>query len=110
MMSMMISGPRQPGNDIDVYLSPLIEDLRKLWDEGVLVFNGFRKETFEMRAILFCTINDFSAYENPSGYGVKGYHACPIYEEETSFIQLKHGRKVVYTRHRHFLKPHHPYR
>ena len=28
MLSMMISGPRQPGNDIDVYLSPFIEDLR----------------------------------------------------------------------------------
>ena len=36
MLSMMISGPRQLRNDIDVYLSPLIEDLRKLWDEGVL--------------------------------------------------------------------------
>jgi len=34
MLSMMISGPRQPGNDIDVYLSPLIEDLTKLWEEG----------------------------------------------------------------------------
>ena len=31
MLSMMISGPRQPGNDIDVYLSPLVEDLKKLW-------------------------------------------------------------------------------
>jgi len=30
MMSMMILGPRKPGNDIDVYLSPLIEDLRLL--------------------------------------------------------------------------------
>ena len=29
MLSMMISGPRQPGNDIDVYLNPLIEDLTK---------------------------------------------------------------------------------
>ena len=26
--------PKTAGNDIDVYLSPLIEDLRKLWDEG----------------------------------------------------------------------------
>jgi len=34
MLSMMISGPRQSGNDIDVYLSSLIEDLTKLWDEG----------------------------------------------------------------------------
>ncbi|RZC16287.1 hypothetical protein D0Y65_009513 [Glycine soja] len=29
---MMIAVPRQPGNDIDVYLTPLIEDLRKLWE------------------------------------------------------------------------------
>jgi len=46
MLSMMIASPRQPGNDIDVYLSPLIEDLTKLWDEGVLVSDGFHKETF----------------------------------------------------------------
>jgi len=59
MLSMMISGPRQPGNDIDVYLSPLIEDLTKLWDKGVLVFDGFQNETFHLRLMLFGTINDF---------------------------------------------------
>jgi len=110
MLSMMISNPRQPGNDIDVYLSSLIEDLTKLWDEGFLAFNGFWNETFPMRAMLFCTINDFQAYGNLNGYSVKGHHACPICEENTSYIQLKHGRKTMYTRHRCFLKPHHPYR
>jgi len=34
MLSMMISGPKQPGNDIDVYLNPLIEDMKLLWDDG----------------------------------------------------------------------------
>ena len=110
MLSMIISGPRQPGNDIDVYQSPLIEDLTKLWDKGVLVCDGFRKETFQMRAMFFCTINDFSAYGNMSGYSVKGHHACPICQDDTSYIQLKHGRKIVYTRHHCFLNPHHPYR
>ena len=110
MLSMMISGPRQPGTDIEVYLSPWVEDLRNLWDEGVLVFDGFRNETFQMRAMFFCTINDFSIYGNLSGYSVKGHHACPICEEDISYIQLKHGRKTIYTRHRRFLKPHHPYR
>jgi len=33
----MISGSKQPGNDIDVYLSPLIEDLKLMWDQGVEV-------------------------------------------------------------------------
>ena len=110
MLSMMISGPRQLGNDIDVYLSPLIEDLTKLWDVGVVVFDGFQNETFQMRAMLFYTINDFPAYENLNGYSVKGHCACPICEEDKSYIQLKHGRKTMYTRHRCFLKPQHPYR
>ena len=60
--------------------------------------------------MVFCTINDFPAYENLSGYSVKGYHACPICERNTSFIQLKHGKKTVYTRHRRFLKPYHSHR
>ena len=107
MLSMMISGPRQPGNDIDIYLSSLVEDLKNLWDEGVLVFDAFHKETFEMRAMLFSTINDFPAYGNLNGYSVKGHHACPICEENT---QLKHGRKTVYSRHHRFLTPNHPYR
>jgi len=91
-------------------LSPLIEDLTKLWDEGVLAFDEFQNETFQMRAMLFCTINDFPSYGNLSGYSVKGHRACPIYEEDTSYMQLKHGRKIVYVRHQRFLKPYHPYR
>ena len=110
MLSMMISGPRQPGNDIDVYLSPMIEDLKLLWDDGVEVFDGFANESFQMHAMLFCTINDFPAYGNLSGYSVKGHRACPICEENTSYEQLKHGRKTVYLRHRRFLNPFHPYR
>ena len=35
MLSMMISSPRELGNDINVYLGPLIEDLTKLWGEEV---------------------------------------------------------------------------
>ena len=44
MLSIMISGLKQPGNDIDVYLSPLIEDLKLMWNHGVEVFDGFANE------------------------------------------------------------------
>ena len=74
------------------------------------MFDGFQNETFKMRAMFFCIINDFPVYENLSGYSVKGHCACPICEEDTSHIQLKHGRKIVYTRHQRFLKPHDPYK
>ena len=92
MLSMMISRPRQPRNDIDVYISPLIEELRKLWDEGVDVFDRNQNETFKLCAMVFCTINDFPTYGNLSGYSVKGHHACLIREEVTSYVQVKHQR------------------
>ncbi|CAJ2642138.1 unnamed protein product [Trifolium pratense] len=110
MLSMMISGPRQPGNDIDVYLSPLIDDLRVLWEQGVDVFDAYSGEQFNMRAMLFCTINDFPAYGNLSGYSVKGHLACPICAKDTNFKQLKKGKKTVYLGHRRFLNRYHPYR
>ena len=59
--------------------------------------------------MLFCTINDFPSYGNLSNYSVKDHHACPMCEENTSYIQLKHEKKV-YSRHRHFLPLNHRYR
>ena len=58
MFSMMIFGPKQLGNDIDVYVNPLVEDLKLLWVDGVEVFDVIASENFMMHAILFCTIND----------------------------------------------------
>ncbi|XP_058753332.1 uncharacterized protein LOC131626522 [Vicia villosa] len=110
MLSMMISGPKQPENDIDVYLSPLIDDLKVLWEEGVDVFDAHSGEQFNMCAMLFCTINDFPAYGNLSGYKVKGHKACPICEKDTCYHQLEKGKKTVYLGHRKFLNRYHPYR
>ncbi|XP_019181675.1 PREDICTED: uncharacterized protein LOC109176735 [Ipomoea nil] len=78
MLSLLISGPKQPGNDIDVYLAPLIEDLKMLWNEGVQVYDAYTRSNFTLRAMIFCTINDFPAYGNLSGYTTKGAKACPI--------------------------------
>jgi len=105
----MISSSKKPGNDINVYLSSLIEDLKLMWDQGVDVFDEFANETFKMHDMLFCTINDFSAYGNLSGYSVKGHKSCPICEENTTSQQIKHGRKILYLQHRRFLRSHNPY-
>jgi hypothetical protein len=38
MMPVLIQGPKELGNDIDVYLRPLAEELLQLWkNEGVRV-------------------------------------------------------------------------
>src|SRR5687767_8408194 len=59
MMPMLIQGPKQLGNDIEVYLRSLVEELLLLWKvEGVHVWDEDKQENFHLRALLFVTIND----------------------------------------------------
>ncbi|KAL6335840.1 hypothetical protein AAG906_040561 [Vitis piasezkii] len=103
-------GSTTTGNDIDVYLAPLLDDLKMLWDVGVECYDVHQQEVFTLRAVLLWTINDFPAYGNLSGCVVKGYFACPICGEDTFSHRLKHGKKNSYTGHRRFLPCNHPFR
>nr|GEV64602.1 hypothetical protein [Tanacetum cinerariifolium] len=95
MMSLLIQGLKQPGNDIDVYLAPLIDDMKTLWGSSAKVYDAYRKEKFQLRAMIFCTISDFPAYDNLSGYSTKGKLACPVCEDQTSLRWLPNCRKTV---------------
>lgn len=59
ILSLLIPGPKSLGNDIDVFLQPLIDELKELWETGVKTFDTHAKETFNMRAVLLWTISDF---------------------------------------------------
>nr|CAD40434.3 OSJNBa0035B13.7 [Oryza sativa Japonica Group] len=111
MMPIIIQGPKQPGNDIDVYIRPLVEDLKLLWKkEGVPVWDEDKQEEFNLRALLFVTINDWPTLSNLSGQSNKGYKACTHCMDETESTYLKHYRKVVYMGHHRFLAANHPVR
>ena len=76
-MPVLIPGPKHLGNDIDVYLRPLVEELLLLWhDEGVRMWDEYKQENFYLRALLFVTINDWPALSNLSGHSNKRYKAC----------------------------------
>nr|GFA27057.1 hypothetical protein [Tanacetum cinerariifolium]GFA27062.1 hypothetical protein [Tanacetum cinerariifolium] len=52
----------EPGKDIDVYLRPLINDLKDLWAKpGVETIDVATDQKFNMRAMVLWTINDFPA-------------------------------------------------
>jgi hypothetical protein len=89
-MPVLIQGPRQPGNDINVYLRPLVEELLLLWNRpGVHVWDEHKQEHFDLRALLFITINDWPALSNLSGQSNKGYNACTHYFDDIKGIFLK---------------------
>ncbi|KAK8930877.1 hypothetical protein KSP39_PZI016438 [Platanthera zijinensis] len=87
MMSLLIPGPRAPGKDIDVYLRPLIEELKELWN-GVETYDTYTKETFKMHAALMWTINDFPALSNLFGSIENWCQLCDLFESETFKVNV----------------------
>ncbi|XP_052152536.1 uncharacterized protein LOC127770769 [Oryza glaberrima] len=107
--SRKIDGPNQPGIDIDVFLEPLMENMEELWKEGLRLWDEFKREHFNLRAIIFVTINDLPANFSLSGQ-IKGKTGCLICLEKTLYKYLTSSLKTVYMRHRRFLPQRHRYR
>ncbi|KAL3826143.1 hypothetical protein ACJIZ3_022172 [Penstemon smallii] len=108
MMSLLIPGPQSPGRDIDVYLQPLVEELKELWSNGVTTYDASCGENFSLRAAVLWTINDFPAYGILSGWSTKGYLACPVCNRYTPSKRLR--SKICYMRHRRYLPRAHKWR
>lgn len=109
-MSLLIPGPKSPGNDIDVYLRPLIDELKDLWENGVETYDVVTKQTFQLHTALLWTINDFPAFANLSGWSTKGKMACPNCNKDTVSMYLKNCHKLCYMANRRFLQSRHSWR
>jgi hypothetical protein len=83
LLSLLIPGVKAPGNEIYVYLWPLVDDLKELWNEGVITYDASTQQTFKLHASLLWTINDFPAYANLSGWSTKGKLACSVCNKDT---------------------------
>ncbi|XP_028072583.1 uncharacterized protein LOC114274804 [Camellia sinensis] len=92
MLSLLIPGPQAPGRDIDVYMRPLIDELKELWEDGVLTYDALIELSFQMLVAVMWTINDFPAYGNLSGWSTKGYLACPTCNKNASSQRLRDGK------------------
>ena len=74
-----------------------------MWDE-------YKQHDFNLRALLFITINDWPTLSNLSGQSNKGYRACTHCLEDIDSIWLTHCIKCVYMGHRRFPPVRHPVR
>ncbi|KAK7328924.1 hypothetical protein VNO77_23061 [Canavalia gladiata] len=97
ILSLLIPGPQSPGKDIDVYLQPLIEELKELWDSGVQTYDASRNQTFSMRAALLWTISDYPGYAMLSGWSTKGHLACACCNYNTNSMYLRYSHKAQNT-------------
>ncbi|XP_075094131.1 uncharacterized protein LOC142161730 [Nicotiana tabacum] len=110
-LTVIVPGPTNPKQKIDVFLQPLIKELTLLWEEGVEAFDISKKQNFQLRAALMWTINDFPTYSMLSGWSTAGKLACPYCMEEAQSLRLCHGGKTTwFDSHRMFLDQHHLFR
>ncbi|KAL8135872.1 hypothetical protein AgCh_010474 [Apium graveolens] len=106
-----IKSPTSRGKNLDVYLRPLIDELKVLWKDGVQTWDVSIKTNFNLRAALMWTISDFPAYGMLSGWSTHGKLACPYCMEHTKSFALQKGRKPCwFDCHRWFLPENHPFR
>ncbi|KAK4423051.1 hypothetical protein Salat_1887700, partial [Sesamum alatum] len=103
ILSVVIDGPKGSGNKIDVFLQPLVDELKELWHTGVPTYDASCGEMFQLHAGLLRTISDIPGYSNISGCPTKGVYACPNCGKDTRSEYLKKGHKFCYCGHRRFL-------
>jgi hypothetical protein len=100
MMSRLILGSQQPGNDIDTYFMPLVEDLKEQWyNDGVRVWDEHKRVYFGLKDILFVIVSDSPAVRNLSGQSKKVGCGSPNFLRETYSQYLSESRKTVYMGH-----------
>ncbi|GKA85613.1 hypothetical protein Tco_0807267 [Tanacetum coccineum] len=107
MLMMLILDPKSHAKDIDVFLRPLIEELKTLWG-GVWTKAIAMGTYFNMKATLLWTINDFPARSNLSGWTGQGYFAFPTCNKETPTTRVR--GEITYVGYKRFLCVSHPMR
>ena len=89
---MIISRPRKPSNDIDVFLEPLMEDMKILWKYGVNMMDVFLKKEFTLKAIIFVTITDYPGLFSLLGQ-IKGKPSYVVCIDDTCYTYLSASKK-----------------
>ena len=107
-LTVIVPGPKNPKQRLDVYLQPLIAELSTLWDVGVETYDAHKKQNFQMKAALMWTISDFPAYSMLSGWSTAGNKACPYCMDDSQAFRLQNGGKSTwFDCHRRFLSQGH---
>ncbi|XP_055960074.1 uncharacterized protein LOC130014948 [Mercurialis annua] len=76
-LTVLVPGPRNPKQLMDIFLQPLIAELNQLWECGVQTYDVHKRQNFQLKAALIWTINDFPAYSMLSGWSTAGRKFLP---------------------------------
>ncbi|KAA0045435.1 uncharacterized protein E6C27_scaffold294G00340 [Cucumis melo var. makuwa] len=104
-ISLLILDPRSPSREIIVYLQPLIEELKELWNFGVHTYDSLIAQFFQLHSTLLWMINDFAAYGDLSEWSTKEYQAYSICMGDRSSFEIR--SKISFMGYRRYLLENH---
>ena len=83
-----------------------------MWIDAPTVkcYDAYRKEIFDLHAMLVHTIQDMPALGNTSGQKTRGDVGSVTCMDRTASRRLPNSRKTVYLCNHRFLRRNHPYR
>ena len=105
-LSLLIPGPQAPKGNFDIYMQPLIEELKLLWNDGAQIYDVSTKQNFVMKAVILWTVSDFPSYGMLSMWMTSGRLACSYCMKKTKSFMLKYGKKHSWSRCHHQFLPH----
>ncbi|GKF21211.1 putative transposon, En/Spm-like protein [Tanacetum coccineum] len=92
-LSVLISG--YPGNDIDVFLEPLVDDLHTLFETGVDAYDASTRDNFNLRGIVLWTINDYHALGTLCGCPYSGFKGCVVCSASSKQSYVGHRQRYL---------------
>jgi hypothetical protein len=110
MLSLLIPGPKSPGDRIHVFLQPLLADLKDLFQTGLYTYDVSRDECFTLHGVILMTISDLPGLGMLASHMVHGKFSCPPCGANVWMKQQKNGHKSCFLGHRKYIDLDHPYR
>jgi hypothetical protein len=107
MMALLIPGSSSPSKDFDIFMEPLVEVLKQLWN-SVWAIDVVDRKRFKLYVVVPLCIHDYPALSTLSGRVTKGYFSRVCCDKDPCSRRLKN--KICYTGHHRFLPTDHPWR
>ena len=109
-LSLLIPGPKHPGNNLNVFLQPLVDEFKQAWSR-VDTYDSSLKQNFNLRVSYLYSIHDAPALGMFAGWSTHGGLACQECMASVDTTWLPNGHKYSwFDCHRRFLPPDHPFR
>lgn len=115
ILGLLIPGPTSAhSGNIDVWLAPLVEELKILWERGILTYDVIQRlglpNPFNLKGQCILTSADYPAHGMISGQVYSGYLGCTGCGPNVTSEYSKALRSVKFQGHRRYLPANHPYR